>query len=141
MCGACEEAYEDILKDAETKGVISYHGLVKDMRAMYQEASCVVLPSFYPEGQSNVLLEGAASGRPLITTNHPGCREAVDDEITGFLVKKQDAQDLYAKVCCVFCMSVEDRRQMGIQGRKKIERDFDRNIVINTYKQRLNSIV
>ena len=141
VCGACEEAYEDILKQAETNGMIKYHGLVKDMRAMYQQSSCVVLPSYYPEGQSNVLLEGAASGRPLITTNHPGCREAVDNEITGFLVKKQDAQDLYAKACSVFYMGEEERRLMGIQGRKKIEREFDRNIVINAYNQRLKSIV
>ena len=141
VCGACEEAYEDILKEADSKGIINYHGLVKDMRAMYQESSCVVLPSFYPEGQSNVLLEGAASGRPLITTNHPGCREAVDNGITGFLVKKQDAEDLYAKVCSVFYMSEEERKQMGIRGRKKIEKEFDRNIVINAYKNRLNSIV
>ena len=140
VCGACEEAYEDILKQAESNGMIKYHGLVKDMRAMYQESSCVVLPSFYPEGQSNVLLEGAASGRPLITTNHPGCREAVDNGITGFLVKKQDAEDLYAKVCWVFFMSEEERRQMGIRGRMKVETEFDRNIVINAYKQRLNSI-
>ena len=87
------------------------------------------------------MLEGAASGRPLITTNHPGCREAVDNGITGFLVKKQDADDLYAKVCGVFFMSEEERKQMGIRGRKKIEKEFDRNIVINAYKNRLNSIV
>ena len=140
VCGACEEAYDEILKAADSKGIIQYHGLVKDMRTMYQEASCVVLPSFYPEGQSNVLLEGAASGRPLITTNHPGCREAVDDGITGYLVNKQDGQDLYAKTSSVFYMSNTERKEMGLLGRMKMEREFDRNIVINTYKQRLSVI-
>ena len=56
ICGACEEAYETILKDANDNGIIVYHGLVKDMRAMYEMASCIVLPSYYTEGQSNVLL-------------------------------------------------------------------------------------
>lgn len=138
VCGACEEAYDEILKNADKEGVIKYHGLVKDMRAMYEMASCIVLPSYYPEGQSNVLLEGAASGRPLVTTDHPGCREAVDNDVTGFLVNKKDGNDLYDKICNIFFMSIEERAAMGLAGRKKMEREFDRNIVIEAYKARLN---
>lgn len=137
VCGACEEAYEEILKSEEVKGVIKYHGLVKDMRTMYRMASCVVLPSYYPEGQSNVLLEGAASGRPLITTDHPGCREAVEDGHTGFLVMKKDGQDLYEKLSRVLFMTDSERKEMGQNGRTKVEREFDRNIVINAYKERI----
>lgn len=140
VCGACEEAYEDILKNADEKGVIKYHGLVKDMRKMYEMASCVVLPSYYPEGQSNVLLEGAASGRPLITTDHPGCREAVDDGLSGFLVKSKSAEDVYSKACAIFFMKASERKQMGLVGRKKIENEFDRNIVIAAYKEKLAPI-
>lgn len=141
VCGACEEAYDVILKNADSEGIIKYHGLVKDMRAMYEMASCIVLPSYYPEGQSNVLLEGAASGRPLLTTDHPGCREAVDDGATGFLVNKKDRNDLYGKVCNILYMSVEERVAMGLAGRKKMEREFDRNIVIEAYKARLKPII
>ncbi len=137
VCGACEEDYEDILKSEDQKGAIKYHGLVKDMRAMYEMTSCVVLPSFYPEGQSNVLLEGAASGRPLITTDHPGCREAVEDGKTGFLVKKKNGQDLYEKIIRVYFMTPKERKEMGMMGRHKMEREFDRKIVINAYKERL----
>lgn len=140
ICGACEEAYEDILQEADRKGIIKYHGLVKDMRAMYEMASCVVLPSYYPEGQSNVLLEGAASGRPLVTTDHPGCREAVDDLRTGFLVRKKDKEDLYAKMNSIYEMPREVREAMGRNGRKRMEEMFDRNIVIKAYKQRLSLI-
>lgn len=140
ICGACEEAYEDILKEADAKGEIVYHGLVKDMRKMYEMASCIVLPSFYPEGQSNVLLEGAASGRPLITTDHPGCKEAVDNNITGYLVRKKDKEDLYNKISNIYEMPIEIRKTMGYNGRKKIENEFDRNIVINAYKERLATI-
>lgn len=141
ICGACEEAYEEILKSEDEKGVITYHGLVKDMRNMYEMASCIVLPSYYPEGQSNVLLEGAASGRPLITTDHPGCKEAVSDNISGLLVKKKDRGDLYQKVLSIYEMPINVREAMGINGRKKMEREFDRNIVIDAYKSRLSMIM
>lgn len=138
ICGACEEAYEEILKAEDKIGVITYHGLVKDMRKMYEMASCIVLPSYYPEGQSNVLLEGAASGRPLITTDHPGCREAVNDNITGYLIKKRDKDDLYRKAMLIYEMPVEVRKKMGLNGRKKIEKEFDRKLVINAYMSRLS---
>lgn len=137
ICGVCEEAYEDILKRADEDGIITYHGLVKDMRKIYEIASCIVLPSYYPEGQSNVLLEGAASGRPLITTDHPGCREAVTDGITGFLVQKKNQEDLYRKAVLIYEMPLEVREAMGINGRKKMEKEFDRSIVIDAYKKRL----
>lgn len=140
ICGACEEAYEDILKKADEDGIITYHGLVKDMRKMYEIASCIVLPSYYPEGQSNVLLEGAASGRPLITTDHPGCREAVSNNLTGYLIRKKDQEDLYRKALLVYEMPLEVREAMGLNGRKKMENDFDRNIVIEAYKSRLKKI-
>ena len=137
VCGACEESYEDILKKADADGVINYHGLVKDMREMYEMSSCVVLPSYYPEGQSNVLLEGAASARPLITTDHPGCREAVTDGFSGYLVQKKNKEDLYRKTLLFYEMSLDVRETMGKNGRKKMENEFDRRIVINAYKKRL----
>lgn len=137
ICGACEEAYEDILNKLNDEGVIVYHGLVKDMRLMYEMASCVTLPSYYPEGQSNVLLEGAASSRPLITTDWPGCREAVNDGENGYLVKIKDNEDLYQKAKLIYGMSREERENMGKLGRLKVEKEFDRNIVINAYKERI----
>lgn len=140
VCGACEDDYDGILKDADRKGIIKYHGLVKDIRAMYEVSSCVILPSYYPEGQSNVLLEGAASGRPLITTDHPGCREAVEDGVTGFLVKKKDGVDLYEKAYQIYQMSVKERIAMGLAGREKMKKEFDRTIVIEAYKKRLSTI-
>lgn len=140
ICGVCEEDYQETLKKLNMEGVIVYHGLVKDMRDMYAKATCVVLPSYYPEGQSNVLLEGAASGRPLITTDHPGCREAVDDGVTGFLVKKKDAEDLYKKAILIYKMGHLARQQMGVRGREYIERKFDRNNVIKLYRERLHML-
>ena len=140
ICGACEEDYQDKLASLNEQGVVVYHGLVKDMREIYARATCVVLPSYYPEGQSNVLLEGAASGRPLITTDHPGCREAVQNETTGFLVRKRDADDLYEKTVKMYEMDQEGRRQMGIRGREFVEQKFDRQIVIDKYKDRIHML-
>ena len=83
------------------------------------------------------MLEGAASCRPLITTDHPGCREAVNDGVSGFLVKKQDAEDLYNKMLRIYQMSCNQREEMGLAGRAKVEQEFDRQIVIQRYIERI----
>src|SRR5699024_2662068 len=72
ICGFTEEDYEDILKDYEDKGIIIYHGMVRDIREVLRFTHCTVHPTYYPEGMSNVLLESAASGRPVITTDRSG---------------------------------------------------------------------
>lgn len=69
------------------------HGFQTDVHPFYEAAGCVVLPSYH-EGMSNVLLEGAATGRALITSDIPGCREAVEDGISGYLCPVQDAEVL-----------------------------------------------
>ncbi|HAK74624.1 MAG TPA: glycosyltransferase family 1 protein, partial [Sporomusaceae bacterium] len=86
VCGFCEEEYEENLKILHSKGIIQYHGLQKDIREILKKTHCTIHPTYYPEGMSNVLLESAACGRPVITTNRSGCREIVDDGISGYLV-------------------------------------------------------
>ena len=98
-----------------------------------QKASCVIHPTYYPEGMSNVLLEACASGRPIITTNRSGCREIVDDKVNGYVVKEKDSNDLREKVEKFINLSNEEKKQMGLEGRKKVEKEFDRNIVIEAY--------
>ena len=133
VCGGASGEYERELKKLNDKGVIIYHGIISDVREIHKISSCTILPSFYPEGISNVLLESAACGRPLITTDRAGCRETVCDGVTGLLVKQKDADDLIRKVEIFMMMNFEKRRQMGLAGRKKVEQEFDRNIVINKY--------
>jgi glycosyltransferase involved in cell wall biosynthesis len=87
------------------------------------------------------LLETAAMGKPLITTDVPGCREAVDDGVTGFLCKVRDADDLAAKMIAMVDMGEGDRAAMGAAGRAKMERQFDEGIVIDAYLQVLRSIL
>lgn len=133
ICGFCEEAYEEELKKLNDNGTIIYHGLVKDMSSVYKQMSCTIHPTYYPEGISNVLLESAASGRPIITTNRAGCREVVDDGISGFVVEEKNSQDLIEKIEKFIKLSVDEKRKMGIAGRRKVEKDFNRQIVIDKY--------
>ena len=98
ICGFCEQAYEERLKQLHDKGVITYHGMVRDVRQVIAKTHCTIHPTYYPEGLSNVLLESAACARPLITTNRSGCREVIDNGINGFVVEQKNAQDLIEKI-------------------------------------------
>lgn len=140
VCGFCEEDYKDILFDYEQKGTIIYHGMVKDIRKILKEIHCTIHPTYYPEGLSNVLLESAASGRPLITTNRSGTREVVDNGVNGYLVKSKDSQDLSEKIERFIGLSNFERKQMGLAGRKKVEREFDRRIVVDKYLSEIERI-
>lgn len=134
ICGYCEEKeYKSIIEKEQADGTVVYHGMVNNIIDYERVSHCIVLPTFHPEGISNVLLEAAALARPIITTNRPGCRETVIDTVTGLLVKERDSQDLIEKMKQFLSMSYENRRQMGIQGRKRIEREFDRQIVVDEY--------
>ena len=82
---------------------------------------------------SNVLLESAASARPIITTNRSGGREIVDDGVNGYVVREKDSKDLIEKIEKFLDLSVDERRQMGLAGRRKVEKEFDRQIVVEKY--------
>lgn len=131
ICGMCDdEAYMDILRCAESAGYIQYHGQQKDMVPFFTMAHCIVHPSYYPEGMSNVLLEAAASARPIVATDRSGCRETVEDGKTGFVVPIRDEAALIAAVDRFMRMSGAERREMGLAGRQKMENEFDRRIVV-----------
>lgn len=140
ICGFCEQAYEEELQRLNEDGTIIYHGLVKDMAAIYKQMCCTIHPTYYPEGLSNVLLESAASGRPIITTNRPGCREVVEDGVNGYVVKEKDSQDLIQKIEMFLDKSVEERKFMGLAGRSKVEKEFNRQIVIDKYLNAMKEI-
>lgn len=141
ICGFCEESYEEEIRELENQGIIVYHGLVSDMREIYTAFHCTVHPTYYPEGLSNVLLESAASGRPIITTNRPGCREVIEDGRNGYLVKEQDSDDLIDKIEKFIALSWEEKKQMGLNGRNKVEKEFDRKIVIAKYIEEVEKCV
>lgn len=135
MVGSFEEAYKPAMDELEQAGVVKYHGYQSDMKLFYAMTSCVVLPSYH-EGMSNVLLEAAASGRPLITSDIPGCREAVENGVSGYLCPAKDADALYEAMRRFAALSVEQRSQMGRCGRERMEQQFSKTAVVaETIKQ------
>ncbi len=140
ICGDCEENYQLRLKTLESRNIVTYVGQVSDVVNMIGEADCIIHPSFYNEGVSNVLLEAAACGRIIITTDNIGCREVVDDGKSGYIVKSKDSKSLIEAVNKVIASSKEDRYKMGMAGRRKIEKEFDRRTVIGMYYDVIRSI-
>lgn len=129
MVGFFEDEYKEQVEELVEKGIAVFHGFQEDPRPFYGMADCVVLPSYH-EGMSNVLLEGAATGRVLVTSNIPGCREAVDHRITGLLCKVKDTESLYKAMKSVVELTPEKRELAGKLGREKLEREFDKRMVV-----------
>ena len=140
ICGYCEQDYQSKLNELAEKGVIVYHGCIRDVREMHAISHCTVHPTFYPEGLSNVLIESFSCCRPVITTDRSGCREVIDDGINGFLVKQKDTDDLIRTLEKFLTCSNAQRKDMGLAGRKKVEDVFDRNIVVTKYIETINMI-
>lgn len=136
IVGSFEEGYKPLMDELEKAGVVKYHGYQSDMKRFYAMASCVVLPSYH-EGMSNVLLEAAASGRPLITSDIPGCREAVEDGVSGYLCPAKDADALYEAMRRFVDLPESWRAEMGRRGRKRMVKMFDKLLVINKTMNKL----
>lgn len=140
ICGAYEQDYKVQIDRLQSDGVVVYHGIVQNMAEIYEKIACTVHPTYYPEGMSNVLLESCACGRPIITTGRAGCREIVDDGVNGYTVKQQDSNDLIEKMEKFLALNWDERRQMGLSGRKLVEQKFDRQIVIDAYMKEIRKI-
>lgn len=118
------------------EGTIEYLGTSPDVRMQIARADCVVLPS-YREGAPRALIEAAAMARPVITTDVPGCRSVVDDGVSGFLCAAKSAESLRDAILRFLDLSRDARAQMGLAGRKKMEREFDQRRVIDAYRRAL----
>lgn len=133
VLGSCDEEYKSIVEKESKIGTIIYHGKVNNILDYQRLSQCTIHPSYYPEGMSNVILEAAASGRMIITTDHPGCREGVDDGITGLIIPAKNPKALVNAIEKVLSMNRETRCEMGLKGRQKIEKEFDRKYVTKAY--------
>ena len=129
VLGNYEEDYADAMAREETAGWLRYHGYQTDVRPYIANCHCFVLPSWH-EGMANTNLEAAASGRPVITSDIPGCREAVEDGVSGFLCKPQNAESLYQAMKRFLTLSQSQRQAMGQAGRKRMEAIFDKKAVV-----------
>lgn len=141
VIGPYDKEYKEYLIKAAEEGTIKVHGKVFNVAEFIRNSHCTVFPSYYAEGMANVLLESAASGRPIITTNLPGCGETVDDGVTGYVVQPCNAEDVADKIRRFILLTHEEKKAMGEAGRKKMERHFDRRIVVDAYVDEINEIL
>jgi glycosyltransferase involved in cell wall biosynthesis len=116
-----------------SEGCIEFEGATDDVAPHIAIADCVVLPSYYREGTPRSLLEAASMGKPIITTDMPGCRDVVDDRISGLLAQPRSVPDLLAKMESMLELSPNELAAMGAAARAKMLRQFDEAIVVAQY--------
>lgn len=122
-------------------GLINYLGTSSDVREVIREIDCMILPSIYREGVPRTLIEGAALGKPIITTNNVGCRDIVDHGYNGYLCNKKDSVDLAEKIEGFIKLSTEEKIKLGENGRQKVIDEFDEKIVIKEYLTRIEKLL
>lgn len=135
LVGFLEEDYDAEIQRGCSEGWLIHHGLQEKVYPFIKNADCMVLPSWH-EGMANTNLEGAAVGRPVITSNIPGCREAVIDGVTGYICEKRNVNSLYGAMKRMLLLSRSEREKMGQEGREHMELTFDKKLVVeNTIRQ------
>ena len=139
IVGKFVDDYKDVVDSSVNEGLVNFHGKQIDVKPFLAKSHCVILPSYH-EGMSNVLLEAAASGRPVITTNVPGCRETFDEGVSGFGCEAKDVDSLVNAIEKFLSLTCEEMKTMGVAGRSKMEKQFNRNIIIDTYFKELQKL-
>lgn len=128
VCGSYEENYQEKIERYSKEGWLNYLGRQDDVRPYIGAADCFILPSYH-EGMANTNLESASSGRPIITSNIPGCKEAVVDG-SGFLCEPKNVDSIYEAMRKMVSLSSEQREKMGLIGRQHMEEVFDKRKVV-----------
>jgi len=137
LAGGFEEEHMDgvekeWVEEKDEEGTIDFLGYVDDMVEKLAEVDIVVLPSYYREGVPRVLLEAMASGKPIVTTDWPGCRETVVEGRNGILVEPEESESLVDAILDLVD-DKEKRTEMGKEGRSIVEEEFDRKNVVEEY--------
>jgi glycosyltransferase involved in cell wall biosynthesis len=122
------------LEEWQKDGVVEWLGEVDDVRSVVRSADVMVLPSYYREGTPRSLLEAASMEKPIITTDSVGCREVVENGVTGLLVPPRDVDKL-TEAMAYMIDNPNERVRMGVAGRMKVKREFDETIVVTRQLQ------
>ena len=136
LIGFFDGNYQSKIEAAVKSGVIEYFEQQKEIHSFMKESHAIIHPSYH-EGMSNVLLEAAATGRPVLASRIPGCQETFDEGVSGFGFKAQNSNDLMRAVEKFIALSYEDKAAMGRKGRLKMERFFDRKVVVEEYMKEI----
>lgn len=137
LVGFCEEGYSEELSELNNSGIIHYHGQQDGVHNFIKDSHATILPSYH-EGTSNVLLESASTGRPILASNVTGCKETFDDGVSGIGFEVKSVKALIWAIQQFLDLPHENKKQMGIAGRKKMELEYDRKIVINAYLEQIS---
>lgn len=139
VLGFLDDDLEKKLNQLINEKLIIYHGQQPDIRPFLEKSHAIIHPSYH-EGLSNVLLEAAAMGRPILASAIPGCKETFDEGVTGLGFKPQSTQSLIDTIEIFIELPYEVKKTMGIKGRKKIKDEFNRQIVVEKYLKEIESI-
>lgn len=131
--------YMKLVEDAQNAGYVEYIGFRKDIDQWIEKCHCTILPSHGGEGVPNVLLESAATGRICIGSKINGTKDVIEDGKTGFLFNTGDGEDLARQIEKFINLSAEEKSAMGKAGRDKVEREFDRQIVVAKYVEEVEN--
>jgi galacturonosyltransferase len=132
--------YQDKVEEAVKEGIVEYPGFQDDVHSWIADSHAIIHASYH-EGMANVLLECASTGRPILATDIPGCRETFDEGVSGFGFEPQDIESLVEAIERFIALPYADKKAMGIAGRRKMEMEFDRRIVVDTYIKEIETII
>lgn len=140
LLGFSENEYDKKLKWYEKNNIIHYHEHQDNVQMFIKNSHAVVLPSYH-EGMANVLLEAAATGRPILASNISGCKETFDEGLSGYKIEIKSVKSLIDILIKFIELPYFQKSEMGIAGRIKMEKEFDRNIVVNEYLSNIKTII
>jgi len=123
---------EEEVRQWQAEGIVDYPGATDDVRPLIEQAHVLVLPS-YREGMPRTVLEAAAMGRPAIVTDVPGCRHAIEPEVTGWLCEVRSAESLAGVMRRVLGMDAAEVQRAGEAARGRMEREFSEDLVVRAY--------
>jgi galacturonosyltransferase len=135
-----EKKYDNIIAKLSSEGIINFVGFQKDIKSLIKKCHCTILPSYGGEGVPNVLLETCAIGRICLASKIHGSEDVIEDGLNGFLFESGNIQELIVCVEKVINLTYEEKRIMGAMGRDKVEKQFDRNIIIKSYLQEIEML-
>lgn len=140
IIGYAEEDYEARMQALVEKGNLFFRGYQTEVDRFYGQCDAVLVPSYH-EGMSNVLLEAASCARPVLASNIPGCKEGIEDAVTGFLFEARSAQAMEDAIRKFLSLSQEERKEMGLRGREKMVREFERSQVVQAYLEEIGQVI
>jgi glycosyltransferase involved in cell wall biosynthesis len=131
---------KDNLKEWIDRGYIDYKGFIPDVRPSIASSDCIVLPS-YREGLSRIIIEAMSMGKPVITSNTPGCRQTVINGVNGFLIPVKDEDALRSSMQNFMELDAETRINMGEKGREMVFKKFDSKLIANNFMNLISTFL